>query len=108
MTSLFVKPPLCNSPSKAFCVDPLSGALIPIHHDPSGEESFYPTQQLNFPDNRKEVEDTKIYPYDCIGLVRSVISSGQDFIIYGTGYLIDDHCVLTAAHNLFKRNQESG
>ena len=55
---------------------------------------------LKIEDDRKQVADTNIYPYSCIGLITSRKTETR---IFGTGFLIGSRVVLTCAHNLYSR-----
>lgn len=51
------------------------------------------------PDNRMQVNPTTVFPYWSIGQLVMTFPNGRQY--GGTGTLIDQHYVLTCAHNLF-------
>ena len=55
---------------------------------------------MQIQDTRTRIENTKEYPYCCIGLVTGKLR-GRPF--HGTGCLITSRIVLTCAHNLYDR-----
>ena len=54
----------------------------------------------NVGDTRKQIPDTKIYPYCCIGVITGKY---EEFSYHGTGCLIASMIVLTCAHNIYHR-----
>ena len=52
-------------------------------------------------DNREKVENTREYPYCCIGIVTTKFSQWTS---NGTGCLIAPRIVLTCAHNIYSRD----
>ncbi|WP_020475574.1 trypsin-like serine peptidase [Zavarzinella formosa] len=57
------------------------------------------------PDDRKQVTNTTVAPFDGVGLLEMTFPNGK--VYTGTGTLIDGTHVLTAAHNLFD-NRDGG
>jgi V8-like Glu-specific endopeptidase len=53
------------------------------------------------PDNRTRVKNSSLYPFNCIGLVEMEFPNKKKYT--GTGILIADNLVLTAAHNVFDK-----
>lgn len=81
------------SPSIRFSKSP-SGNRFSEGQLPNHVEIIFP------PDDRTQVTNTTVYPYSSIGEL-DMEFDGEPF--GGTGVLIDDSIVLTAAHNLYDR-----
>ena len=62
-------------------------------------------KMLFIPDNRTKVKNASLYPYNCVGIVMACFRDEEDAPVYGTGFLIDKHHVLTAAHYCYNKSR---
>lgn len=67
------------------------------------DESQWKNENVYGPDTRKKIEETRKYPYSCIGLVTGRFGT---IISNGSGCLIGPDIVLTCAHNLYDRENK--
>ena len=91
-----------NKGSLILGYDPSSANLINLS-DVVAEEASQ-LSQLKIPDNREKVNETDLYPYNCIGLIVSYYNGNPNPVV-GTGVLIGSRHVLTVSHNCYiKKN----
>ena len=86
------------------CYDTGIEDLIYLGRDDS-HESAYENYQLNIKDTRTKVRDVTKYPYNCVGLIVARFS-GDQCPVYGTGFLIDEFCVVTVSHNICHKQRK--
>lgn len=54
-------------------------------------------------DERAKVTDTQVWPFRCVGLIRTTYPNGKRYI--GSGVLVSRNCVLTCAHNIYNKKR---
>ncbi|MEM7251284.1 MAG: hypothetical protein AAF493_07675 [Pseudomonadota bacterium] len=74
-------------------LDPLGDGRGTQTTPPSAVDIVFP------PDGRKKIVNTTVFPYSSIGLLEMKFPNHKEYT--GTGVMIGDRLVLTAAHNLY-------